>query len=544
MRTYSTFGLTAVAAVLASSATAEARPHHHHRAKDNASTRAQLRQAQEEISQLQAQLNTLQARMDKQAAPAVAPEVAAAQAAAQSAQASADAASAKADQAVAEANTAKAQAAHADAHVDKGLDLVKWAGNTQVGGLVYFNASNINQHTNNAGASGIGANTNNPNSGTGFNVKRIYLNITHQFSPIFSARLTTDISNAIGETATTNYVTPTTTPAPCPVTTSGTPPKTVATCAATNLANASLTGKGLYVKYAYVEAKPSGAFWVRLGSAPLPWVPYMEDKYGFRHIENVAIDRLGYGTSADWGAHVGGDLAGGLISYQASAIDGGGYRNVKVTRTVDFEGRLSAQYKGFWAALGGYVGKRGNNVEFNNGVAAGQNPLGLPSTFRTARRGDAAAGYQGDVMGHHLGFGGEYFYAKNWNNVTINPATNVYSQDSANGWSVFANASVAPKWTVFGRYDEAKTNRITNPGLSDHYFNIGLQWEPVKIVDLALVYKRETADNGAISTTNGVIGCATSATPNSYASVGAQTAGNCIGNGTYDEIGIWGQLKF
>ena len=61
------------------------------------------------------------------------------------------------------------------------------------------------------------------------------------------------------------------------------------------------------------------------------------------------VDRLGYGTSADWGVHAMGDLYKGKdasLSYALSAINGAGYRQLRVTKTVDFDGRLSGQYKG------------------------------------------------------------------------------------------------------------------------------------------------------------------------------------------------------
>jgi hypothetical protein len=109
---------------------------------------------------------------------------------------------------------------------------------------------------------------------------------------------------------------------------------------------------------------------------------------------------------------------------------------------------------------------------------------------------------------------------------------------------VWANYNITPKWTAFGRFDFSEPNHITDPSLHDHYFNVGLQWEPVKIVDIALVYKRETARGGAVSTTDGVIGCATSATANSFATTAALVSGTCVGNGTYDEVGLWGQFKF
>ena len=206
-----------------------------------------------------------------------------------------------------------------------------------------------------------------------------------------------------------------------------------------------------------------------------------------------------------------GDLAGGLVSYQVSAIDGAGYRNVKVTKSVDLEGRLSVQYQGLFAAVGGYTGKRGNDTQ----------ATGLtPTTFHTAKRLDFGAGYKSALFT----VGGEYYYAKNWNNVAVNPATNAFPEDSAQGYSLFGNVNFAPRWTVFGRYDWNKPNRLTDPALRDRYFNVGLQYEPFHNVDLAMVYKRDRVANGILNTGNGNIGG--------------------LDDGTYDEFGIFGQFRF
>jgi hypothetical protein len=67
---------------------------------------------------------------------------------------------------------------------------------------------------------------------------------------------------------------------------------------------------------------------------------------------------------------------------------------------------------------------------------------------------------------------------------------------------------ILPKLTAFGQHDWVRNiARLDEPTpVRDHYFNLGLQWEPVRVVDLALVYKREAIDNGLISTQNGTIG--------------------------------------
>ena len=369
-----------------------------------------------------------------------------------------------------------------------------WANDTSISGRMYFNFSNINQKNNGVKQA---------NNGTGFNIKRFYLGVDHTFDSTFSANLTMDASNVVGNTANANFP-----GAPS----NGTCTTLPCTPAINN--NVNIVGKGFYIKKAYLQAKLNPAFIVRLGAADLPWIPYVENQYGFRHIENVLSERDGTGTSADWGVHVLGDLAGGLISYQVSVVDGAGYRNVKVTNTVDVEGRVSAQYKGFYAAVGGYTGKRGNDVE---GAV----------THHNAKRGDALIGYKNKLFN----IGGEYLYAKNWNSVTAT------TQDKTEGYSVFGNVNFAPKFSVFGRYDWVKPNKIgtaqnLNSNTKDHYYNVGIQYEPTKIVDLALVYKRDSVDNGLVSTTNGTIG-------------GANPAGTLLGgHGTYDEVGLFGQFRF
>ena len=118
--------------------------------------------------------------------------------------------------------------------------------------------------------------------------------------------------------------------------------------------------------------------------------------------------------------------------------------------------------------------------------------------------------------------GAEYFYAKNWNNVLGTTA-----DQKSDGFSLFGSVNFMPKWSAFGRYDWVKPNKLTSPDIKDDYFNVGLQYSPAKIVDLALVYKRDVANDGAVSTGNGTIGVA--------------GAGS---RGTYDEVGLFGQFRF
>ncbi len=301
-------------------------------------------------------------------------------------------------------------------------------------------------------------------NGTGVDVKRFYLGATHNFDEIWSVNITTDF----------NYV-------------------------------SNDSESQLYVKKAYVQAKLSDAFIGRLGSADLPWVPFVEDAYGFRFVENVIIDRLKFGTSADWGIHAGGKVSDGMFSYAVSVVNGAGYKNPTRSNSLDVEARIGFMpVKGFTIALGGYSGKLGKDIE---GSAT--------PPQHTANRADALVAY---VSGP-LRLGAEYFQAKDWNQVTT------AASDKADGFSLWGSYNFTDRWGAFVRGDSAKTSKDLNPDLKDEYFNVGVVCHPRKNIDVAFVYKHEKVDGGGtVSTSNGTIGG--------------------LEEGKYDEVGVWGQVAF
>ena len=374
-----------------------------------------------------------------------------------------DIAALKAQIAAMQAQIAKLESAQATAPAPVPVPAAKpaapsWASATTISGKAYFNVSNIDQKSD-----GVDSGQN----GTQTELKRFYIGVDHKFSDVFSANLTTDFRYG---------------------------------------ANGTSKDVLVYVKKAYVQAKLSPAFAVRVGSADLPWVPFVEGVYGYRFVENTLIDRTKFGTSADWGVHVLGSLANGKINYAASAINGAGYKTLsRSSDTIDLEGRISVNPTKFLTlAVGGYTGKLGKSAD----------NLPATATPHTASRFNALAAY----TDKRVRAGVEYFASKDWNNVTT------LISDKADGWSVFGSFAFTPKVAVFGRYDWVKPSRDLNPDLDDRYFNVGLNYKPVGPIDLALVYKRDRADHGSLATSNGTIGGVTS--------------------GTYDEIGVFGQVAF
>jgi hypothetical protein len=309
---------------------------------------------------------------------------------------------------------------------------------TTVGGKAYIDFTNVDSKTNG---------TKNDASGLGFDLTRFYLGVDHSFDDMWSANLTTDVTYD-------------------------------------GIANE------VYVKKAYLQAKLSDAAVVRIGSADMPWIPYVEGAYGFRYVEKTLIDRLGFGTSADWGLHAGGKLMNGMLNYAVSAVNGNGYKNPSRSKGLDFEGRVGVMpVKGLKLAVGFYNGKKGQDLQTSSGI-------------NTASRIDVLAAYSYDMFN----VGAEYFSSEN-----NKPAT----KDKADGYSVFASVKPAEKVAVFVRYDDAKPNKTTNSSLKDTYYNAGVSYEARKNVDLALAFKNhQQKDNSGTKPLE------------------------------YSEVGVWTQVKF
>lgn len=454
-------GAALAALAMAAAGPAEAKAHKHAAQRKHAPGRSRAPDPRDaEIKALEAKVEALTERLDRQEA---AQQATAQQA--QTAQAAAVAAQSQATSALSQTQVAQAQVTKVENEVPPLEKAIKtgWFANTTIGGKAYFNFSDIHQTS----TALNGVKTENAQNGTQAELKRFYFIVDHKFNDIFSANLTTDFRyNANGTTKDTL----------------------------------------LYVKKAYVQAKFDPALIVRVGSADLPWIPFDESVYGYRFVENTLIDRTKFGTSADWGVHVLGSFANNLVSYQVSAIDGQGYKTLsRSSDTLDLEGRISINpLKVLTFAVGGYTGKLGKSA------------ANLPDTAtpHTAQRFDALAAY----TDKRIRAGVEYFAAKNWNTVTS------AAKDKSDGWSAFGSFAFTPQILAFGRYDWVKPSKDITPALKNHYFNVGLDYKPIAPLDFALVYKRERANNGFISTSNGTIG-------------GPD-------HGTYDEVGLFGQLAF
>jgi hypothetical protein len=378
---------------------------------------------------------------------------------------------------------------------------------TTIGGVAAFDFSNISLQNQNSKGEYIDT----PPTGTGFDVKRFYLIVDHRFDEIWSANLTTDAQYS--SASTTTVVTPTGT-----------------TTALTNQ-NSSGNVTEVFIKKFYLEGKFDPAFVLRVGSADLPWIPFVESAYGYRYVEKMTVDRLGFGTTADWGLNANGTFGSNLLSYSVSMVNGGGFKNPSRTKKVDFEGRLSSKPVD-WLTLG---------LGFYSGTLGQITATNQDYPHNTASRFDALVGVS--VMGARLGV--EYFTAKNYKTVN-NLATSAFGtssivtsdgappvSDKADGISVFASYAFLSQWSAFGRYDTTKLSKDVAPNLKDTYYDLGVAYKPIKPLDVALVYKNEKVKNGSTSVSGFDAG--------SSITIGGATGAY---SGKYNEVGVFVSFRY
>ncbi|MFT4256347.1 MAG: carbohydrate porin [Pseudoxanthomonas sp.] len=312
--------------------------------------------------------------------------------------------------------------------------LKKLVNDTKVGGRIFFDATNISQENNGVKTS---------STGTGFDVTRFYLTVDHTFDDVWSANLTSDAQYL--------SITP-------------------GTGGSVNQGNSV----EVFIKKAYVQAKYSDALFLRAGAADTPWIPFVEKYYGYRYVQNTLTDRTSYGSSADWGFHVGGESANGF-NYAAAITNGRGYRNPSRSKGVDFEARLGyAPTQNTIVGVGFYTGKRGNETE-------------TATTPHTGDRVNLMAAYASSKFR----LGAEWFQAKNW------AVTNTVS-DKAAGWSVWGNVALTQSGiTAFARYDKVDTSKSVNPDYANTYYHLGVEFPVTKGIKLATVYKQTKAETAS-----------------------------------------------
>ena len=332
------------------------------------------------------------------------------------------------------------------------------SGDTILSGLMFVDLTDI--HTQKDGADV-------DPDGYGLDVKRFYLGVNHGFDAVWSATLVTDFDL----------------------------PKLAVSGKDSSGATVNSTGTSaetqVFIKKAYLQAHFDDKLTLRAGAAEMPWIPFVENIYGYRFVEKTLLDRLKFGNTVDWGVHALGSSEGATANYAVSVVNGGGFRNPSRSSSVDLEWRFGFMpIGGLTLAFDGYRGKLGQDSD-------------TAPAPHTATRWDGMAAWKASG----LTLGAEYFVADNFANIT-NPAS-----DQADGWSLFTSYDIDTTWSVFGRYDQARTSKYLDPSLQDTYFNTGVAWKSSPNITWALAYKSDRlADD--------------------------------INRAKSEEFGVWAQVKF
>jgi hypothetical protein len=249
----------------------------------------------------------------------------------------------------------------------------------------------------------------------------------------------------------------------------------------------------LYIKKAYIEAKITPLFNVRVGAADMPWIPYAENFYNYRWVEKTLTDALGQGTGADWGIHASGADSSGMFNYATSIVNGNGYKAApdnginNRSKSMDFEGRIGFQpIRHLNIGVGAYTGKKGKDT-YANGAST-------TNEVNTASRVNALIAYTDEKFR----VGAEWFQAKDYANPLMPIGATSVKQD---GYSVFGNVALTQTGIgLFARYDRANLNKDAAFDPSYTYYNIGVEFPITKGVKIAPVYKytkQEGATAGA-----------------------------------------------
>ncbi len=223
---------------------------------------------------------------------------------------------------------------------------------------MYFNGSEITRKVNGSKTESDG----------GFLIKRFYLGVDHKFNNVLSGNITTDV-DSVGST------------------------------------NGSLVGRASTSRRPICRPSSARPFAVRLGSTDMPWIPYVEGIYGYRYVENTVIDRTSSAPRPTGASMFLGDLAGGIISYQFSVVDGAAIaiRSSAIRSTSKAVSRPSTRASTWPSAV--------------IAASSARMSTAAPRRCTTATRFDALVAYKDK----RFTAGAEYFSAKNWTQVNSAP---------------------------------------------------------------------------------------------------------------------------
>lgn len=246
----------------------------------------------------------------------------------------------------------------------------------------------------------------------------------------------------------------------------------------------------VWLRHAYLERRLGEHAVLQLGNAPTPWIAVESPREGYRYVDPGLIARNGLGPAADYGVHLKGRT--GALAWAGSVITGSGFQRPRLGDHADVEVRLGwFPVKQLELAVGGYRGTHGADA-------------GSATRVHTAQRWNAMASW----VGERGRLGAQYVEVDNWNRVT-RPG-----EDSGSGWSAWASHDLGPRHALFARHDRTRLSRRLDPALEERYSQLGVEWQALPALKLAVVGKRIDRESSTAASLR------------------------------TDEVGVWGSFRF
>ena len=179
------------------------------------------------------------------------------------------------------------------------------------------------------------------------------------------------------------------------------------------------------LRHFYAQRTINDNMRVKIGNAPTPWILPIAQLNGYRYLDPGLIPRAGHGNPADWGLHLEGEVAD--FGYSIAAVTGGGFNKPRVGDSADFEGRVYWQpVQGLRLHVGGYRGTLTQDKDDR-------------PKFHTAQRWNTALTYnQGPWRA-----GAQYFYADNWRQINVPEADAASGVSVWGSYQINANYAVS-----------------------------------------------------------------------------------------------------
>jgi hypothetical protein len=335
-----------------------------------------------------------------------------------------------------------------------------------------------------------------------FDIERIYLNVQSQLSSNTAFKVTTDVwRNAAypGTSASTTL----------PVFDS-TGKKTNETVIVPGTASSSYyNGLTIRLKFGYFDWNPAQDLTLRFGMQPTPWIGLMDGVWGYRGVQQTAIDKNKFMIASDLGFSAGWNFPNKYGNLTAYIFNGQGYVNPEFDRFKDVAAKIEINpfptdnvLKGLKIAGYGYWGSRLLSSTIQSSNALAYNTMGGMVWFNNDAY-NVGVEYDLHQVGQSVaGTGaqaGQMLVAdSNVTSTVLSIFGNVKGPGEMKDWAVFARVDLFNPITA-----TLPSTVIYTPANTTNTFIVaGISYQASKGVQLALDYQGTTFAHNVLTPFN------------------------------------------